>query len=71
MTSGMFKWSGHQTFDGPRLRVGHTLTQPTPWGAGVKVDTLIRVGWSLRLFGFTKPVGERDAIRPASIGINC
>jgi nitrite reductase/ring-hydroxylating ferredoxin subunit len=61
------------TFDGPRLRVRYTLTQPTPWKSGVNVEMLIRadglgfavneveVGhWSMRLFGFTTPVGERE-----------
>jgi nitrite reductase/ring-hydroxylating ferredoxin subunit len=64
---------GSPTFDGPRLRARYTLTQPTPWKSGVDVEMLIRVdglgfavnevevgSWSLRLFGFTTPVGERE-----------
>jgi nitrite reductase/ring-hydroxylating ferredoxin subunit len=66
---------GPPNFDGPRLRVDYTLTQPTPWKSGVDVKMRIRVdglgfavnevetmGFSLRLFGLTTPVGERDTI---------
>jgi nitrite reductase/ring-hydroxylating ferredoxin subunit len=34
---------GPPVFDGPRLRARYTLTQPTPWKSGVKVEMLIRV----------------------------
>lgn len=70
---GNVKAVGTPTFDGPRLRARYTLTQPTPWKSGVNVEMLIRadglgfavneveVGkWSMRLFGFTTPVGERE-----------
>jgi nitrite reductase/ring-hydroxylating ferredoxin subunit len=64
------------TFDGPRLRVNYTYTQPTPWtsgadvrirhridGLGFVVDELDMFGFSLRVYSLATPVGERGTIQ--------
>jgi hypothetical protein len=64
------------TFDGPRLRVNYTYTQPTPWKSGVHVNMRIRIdgfglvvdevdimGFTMRFMGLATPVGDRETIQ--------
>jgi nitrite reductase/ring-hydroxylating ferredoxin subunit len=68
-------------FDGPRVRIGYTYTQPTPWASGVdkmriRIDGLGFVsdevdtpGFSLRFFPLWTPVGERDTIQHLLVSV--
>jgi nitrite reductase/ring-hydroxylating ferredoxin subunit len=69
-------------FDGPRMRVDYTYTQPTPWTSGVDVNMRIRMdglgvlvdevdilGFSMRFIGLATPVGERDTIQHLLVSV--
>jgi nitrite reductase/ring-hydroxylating ferredoxin subunit len=68
-------------FDGPRMRIGYTYTQPTPWTSGVDkmriridglgfvVDEVDTPGFSLRFFALWTPVGERDTIQHLLVSV--